>query len=163
MAVPVDGGEPIDLVAGAGKESAGVVSNDNKWLAFDSWATGVPEVYVTPFTPGWEAERAAGRPVPDSSERSRISIAGGAQPVWGSTGHTLFYASSSNSVIGVRWSTDGTRFTHDAGQPYFDFPQEAGASFDVLPTDESFVVNTTLFPRDVKLCLVLNWTALLEP
>jgi Tol biopolymer transport system component len=162
MAVSVDGGAPIDLVAGAGKESAGVVSNDNKWLAFDTWESGVPEVYVMPFAPGWEAERGAGRPVPDFSERFRISIAGGAKPVWGSTGQKLFYASPSNSVIGVRWSTDGTRFTYDAGQPYFDFPQEASAYFDVLPTDESFIVNATLAARDDKLRLVLNWTSLLE-
>ncbi len=160
VAVPAEGGEPIDLIAGAGKEQAGVVSNDNKWLAFDSWETGVPEVYATPFAPGWEADRAAGKPVPEASERYRISIAGGASPVWGTTGHTLFYASSSNSIIGVRWSTEGTKLTFDAGQPLFDFPMEAGASFDVLPTDEFFIVNASLAPRDGGLRIVLNWASL---
>ena len=92
-------------------------------------------------------------------ERSTIA---GAKPEWGATGHKLFYASSSNSVIDVRWSTDGTRFTHDAGQPYLDLPQEAGSFFGVLSTDESFVVITTLFPGESELRLVPNWTSLLE-
>ncbi len=161
VAVPFGGGEPIGLLTGEADAGAGCVSNDNKWLAYDSGHGGAPEVYVTAFAPGWEAERAAGRPVPEEGQRWRISIAGGFGPVWGRNGDMLYYASSSNSVIGVGWKTDGTRFVCDAGQPLFDFPGEAGAVFDVLPSDQYFVVNTTLAARDTEIRLVLNWPALL--
>ncbi len=164
IAVPVEApdGHPIELVVGPGEKGGGI-SNDNKWLAYYSTETGTSEVYVTPFVPGWDAERASGRPVPEPGERYRVSIAGGGSPVWGTSGATLFYVSSSNSVIGVTWVTDGTRFVHDAGQPYFDFPLEAGATYNPLPSDDYFVVNATLTPRESRPRLVLDWEALLHP
>ncbi len=162
VAVPAGGGAPIDLVAAPGTNANGTVSNDGKWLAFDTGAGGPADVLVVPFPPGWEAERAAGRPLPDFAQRHRVSIAGGALPVWGPGGTTLYYASTSNSMIAVRWSTDGVRFAFDAGQPLFDFPLGPSTAYDVFPGEGLFAVNTMLTPRDSKLRLVLNWPMLLN-
>ena len=162
LAFPLAGGEPLLLVGKPETGGAGRISGDGKWLAYDTASVVDSEVFVKPFLPGWEAERAAGRPVPQAGERYRVSIAGGGRPAWGSLGKTLFYASSSNSIIGVRWSTEGTRFVFDAGQAYIDFPASPNSQYDVLPNEELFVMNSIMSPRNVKLRLVLNWPALLK-
>ena len=161
-AVPVSGGPPTTLVDVGG---AGSVSPDGKWLAFDMPVTSTtpdPPVFVAPYALGWEAERAAGKPVPDPGQRYRVSIAGGYLPRWGRSGKTLNYVSSSNSIIAVNWHTEGVRFVFDAGQAIIDYPAWPGVAYDVLPSDLVYVVNADLTPREVKLRLVLNWTALLK-
>lgn len=70
--------------------------------------------------------------------------------------------SSSNSIIAVNWHTEGVRFVFDAGQAIIDYPAWPGVAYDVLPSDLVYVVNADLTPREVKLRLVLNWTALLK-
>jgi Tol biopolymer transport system component len=55
----------------------GTISPDGRWLAYTSYASGTPQVFVRPFANG----KIAGSGV------SQISAAGGAYPVWSRAAH----------------------------------------------------------------------------
>ncbi len=161
-AIPAGGGEPLPLRVGPVEERYGSVSPDGRWLSFESTDTGTSEVYVVPFLPGWDAEREAGAAVPSENARWRISLAGGRLPRWSNPGDELFYSSSSNSLIAVKWRTQDAAFVHDAGQALFDIVNESGTDYDVQRNGVSFVINQAGDTINTRLCLVLNWERLLE-
>ena len=49
--LPVDGGEPIRWSASGANEGPVRFSPDGRWVAYASWETGTPEVYVRPRRP----------------------------------------------------------------------------------------------------------------
>lgn len=69
------------------------ISPDEKWIAYQSDEVGHHEVYI--------------RRLDDLSDKRRISIGGGSQPVWNSNGIELFYTSN-NSLVSASLSTNGT-------------------------------------------------------
>ena len=69
--LPIDGGEPRELVTQQGRLDEPYRSPDGQWLAYVSDETGRFEVYL---------ERL------DTRERSRISTEGGGQPRWRADG-----------------------------------------------------------------------------
>jgi hypothetical protein len=80
-------GAPVPVAATAADEMRGTISPDTRWLAFDSDASGQPQVYVI--------DRA-------TSERFRISHDGGMRARWArSCGH-LFYHTPAGDFFEVR-------------------------------------------------------------
>jgi eukaryotic-like serine/threonine-protein kinase len=156
-ALPVDGGEPIPLVTYTQNQRYASVSPDGKWLVYTSLESGIPEIFVIPFTPGWEKEANQGSPVPDPNAKWRISLSGGTIARWGKEGNELYYISSSDSLIAVQWRTDNTSFIHDVGQPLFDVPFESNTDYDVQRNGIYFIFNTRSEIIGAPLHLVLNW------
>ncbi len=77
---------PIEpLVATRFEEQYPAISPDNTWLAFASSQSGREEVYV--------------RRLDGTGEQVQISLAGGAEPVWGPNGRELFYRASNGSGV----------------------------------------------------------------
>jgi serine/threonine protein kinase len=161
-ALPLDGSELIPLVTSEHDNREASVSPDGKWLALTSNESGRIEIYVVPFMPGWDDERASGDPVPDPEARWRISLAGGDLARWGKGINELYYVSSSNSLIAVDWETTGNTFTFDAGKPLFDMPLESGIDYDSQRNGLSFVLNTRSSVTGSPLHLVQNWQQLLD-
>jgi len=77
---------PIPLVATDAEEFSPSVSPDGRWLAYASDVSGQDEIFVRPF--------------PDvSTGRLQVSVAGGTEPVWSSTGRELFYRSLDYGLV----------------------------------------------------------------
>ena len=75
------------LIATEFYEGSAAISPDGRWLAYESDASGQPEVYVQPF------------PNVDDG-RWQISSTGGRMPNWGPNGRKLFYWTGAG-VMGV--------------------------------------------------------------
>ncbi len=74
------------LLAEPHAELKPALSPDSKWLAYVSNESGKPQVFVRPF--------------PNVSEgKWQISLDGGADPVWSSTGRELFFRSTDGSTV----------------------------------------------------------------
>ena len=89
------------LIQGPVVDRNAEVSPDGQWLAYESNASGLPEVFVRPF--------------PDvNKERIQVSTAGGVQPLWARNGKELFYTTLTGVLMRVP-VTPGTTWT--AGTP----------------------------------------------
>jgi Tol biopolymer transport system component/tRNA A-37 threonylcarbamoyl transferase component Bud32 len=123
------GGEPVALVASPFSEIHPALSPDGRWLAYTSDESGVAEIYVRPFP-------ATG------SGRRQVSIGGGAEPVWSSSGDELFYLDA-NFMVMVASVVGGPAFQAETPRPLFSalgleldgFHQ----SFVSLPDDSGFL------------------------
>jgi serine/threonine-protein kinase len=78
-----DAGDPRLLVDGPFQQGYGVLSPNGRWLAYHSNESGPFEVYVRPF-PG------PGPTIP-------VSVGGGIEPHWASSGEQLFYRNGSQN------------------------------------------------------------------
>jgi serine/threonine-protein kinase len=123
-------------------------SPDGHWLAYVSFDSGVPQIYVVPFP------RAAGK--------WQISTDSGVEPLWSKSGHELFY-SKGDSLIAVPYSVEKGSF--QPGKPQILFPNRLEMrapfpSYDVTPDGQHFVIFQ--FPGGKMTAasqptVVLNW------
>jgi serine/threonine-protein kinase len=89
---PLDGGHPSVLIRTPFDETAGALSPDGRWLAYQSNQSNRWEVYA-------RAIPTRGAPVP-------ISTGGGTSPVWTRDGGTVYY-SSATGLMAVDVQRDG--------------------------------------------------------
>jgi Tol biopolymer transport system component len=76
--------KPSPFLETAFPQSQGQFSPDGRWVAFMSYKSGQPEVYVTPF-PGRDTER-------------QVSTSGGSLPRWNRNGKEIFYLAPDNML-----------------------------------------------------------------
>src|SRR6202047_2493322 len=123
-------------------------SPDGHWLAYVSFDSGVPQIYVVPF--------------PRSAGKWQISTDSGVEPLWSKSGHELFY-SKGDSLIAVPYSVEKGSF--QPGKPQILFPNRLEMrapfpSYDVTPDGQHFVIFQ--FPGGKMTAasqptVVLNW------
>jgi eukaryotic-like serine/threonine-protein kinase len=105
-------------------------SPDGRWLSYVSWESGLPQVYVVPFSGG--------------VGRWQISTNGGVEERWSKAGHELFYISTNGSTLmSVQYSVDKNSFQPGNPQELFTDRFEARApfmSYDVTPDGQHFVM-----------------------
>jgi len=122
-------------------ESAGVVSPDGHWIAFQSNRTGSLEVFVAPF--------------PAMQPITQVSIAGGAFPRWPRGPDLYFRAPSTNTI----WSVDvGTGGKPAFSQPraVIQVPATPSAAYDVMPDGRILIVDReNVSINDLR--VVTNW------
>jgi Tol biopolymer transport system component len=125
----------------------GRFSPDGRWLAYFSYDTGRPEVYVVPFAAG---------------AKTQVSTTGGWNTMF-SRGHELFFVSMGNRLMAAHTSTQAN-FHVDSIEPLFqlDLPNFAGISFDVSSNAKQFVVQTTDHTKSTSITLLTNWPAELK-
>jgi eukaryotic-like serine/threonine-protein kinase len=125
----------------------GRFSSDGRWLAYFSYETGRPEVYVVPFAAG---------------AKTQVSTTGGWNTIF-SRGHELFFVSMGNRLMAAHTSTQ-PNFHVDSIEPLFqlDLPNFVGISFDVSPDARQFVVQTADRTRSTSITLLTNWPAELK-
>jgi eukaryotic-like serine/threonine-protein kinase len=139
--------------------SAGVVSPDQRWLAYVSDETGELEVYLRPF-------RRPGAAV-------RVSADGGGTPCWRGDGKALFYIAPDGRVLRVPVA-DGADLRVGTAETLFRAPrwsmrlfadqahgQESTTPFAVSPDGARFYVRQRNEVTSAA-TLVLNWQALLK-
>jgi serine/threonine-protein kinase len=119
------------------------LSPDGHWLAYMSFESGRPEIYVRPF--------------PQQGARVQVTSDGGREPMWAPSGKTLFYRHASN-IIGLSVTTSPT-FSVGGRTLVPDVEYVAASihqSYDVAPDGKSFLL---LRPagEGTQAIVVLNW------
>jgi serine/threonine-protein kinase len=134
-------GEPEILLGTPFHEAGGVLSPDDRWLAYASDESGRSEVYVRPFR--------------GSGERALVSTNGGVEPMWSRDGRELFYRNG-HKLMAVSVSADPAL---SLGQvmTLFDAPFRMGtpsAQYDVAADGRLVMVGE---PRTTQIHVVLDW------
>jgi serine/threonine protein kinase len=84
---------PVPLLATDFTEVGGMLSPDDRFLAYGSNETGQLEVYVAPF--------------PAMSPKTRVSTNGGSRPRWARDGRELFFVDRTGMLLSAAVSADG--------------------------------------------------------
>jgi hypothetical protein len=128
-------------------EYDGRFSSDGRWVAYFSYETGRPEVYVVPFEAG---------------AKTQVSTTGGWNTVF-SRGHELFFVTMGNRLMDAHTSWQGN-FHVDSIEPLFqlDLPNFTAISYDVSPDGKQFVVQTADHTKSTSITLLTNWLAALK-
>ncbi len=141
---------PLFTITGATSEAT--VSPDGALIAYTSWDTGGPEVYLRPFL-------AEGRAV-------RLTTGGARSPRWGATARELFYQTGDGRIMVVQ---AGAGSDLSASPPRQLFRAEGyartmlfdrGTSFDVTRDGQRFILR--LRETAGRAVLVQNWAAKLD-
>ncbi len=124
-------------------------SPDGKWLAYMSYESGTPEVYV--------------EPIPATGARWQVSTHGGAQPHWRNQGRELLYVGTDGILMVVPVTAGG--WEKSAATPLFHFtvPDLIGnGDYTISPDGSRIVVNTFISdPVVPPIDVLVNWTALI--
>ena len=125
-------------------EYDGRFSSDGRWLAYFSYETGRPEVYVVPFAAG---------------AKTQVSTTGGWNTMF-SRDNELFYVTMGNRLMAAHTVTQPS-FRVTSIEPLFqlDLPNFTGISYDVSPDAKQFVVQTTDHTKSTSITLLTNWPA----
>jgi len=129
-------------------EHDGVLSPDDRWLAYVSDETGRDEVYV--------------RPITGSGRRELVSPDGGTEPLWSPTGTELFYRSEDRMMaVAVSYRPDLTLAKPSMlfeGRYQTGAPSFLGPNYDVSPDGKHFVmVREDETTANTEIHVVLNW------
>jgi serine/threonine-protein kinase len=138
---------PRQLVPSEFEEFSPTVSPDGRWLAYASNSSGRDEVYVVAF-PNTEGAKV------------QVSPAGGTEPVWGNTGHELFYRNANGDLVAV--SVDGGAQFHANSQRALFSAKGYQADirsrdYTVSPDDRSFYFLRPKVAAPTSMVVVLNW------
>jgi serine/threonine-protein kinase len=141
------GQPPQPVLATPDGEGNPRLSPDSRWLAYHSNASGRPEVYVQPF--------------PGPGPRETISVGGGSEPVWSSTGHELFYLDRDTMmVVDI---TTAPKFMAGAPRRLFQGQYKASttgtSSYAVSRDGQRFLRIQSVRPEQppTEIHVVLNW------
>ena len=156
--LPMSGdAEPWIFLKTPFRESWGVFSRDDRWVAYQSNQSGRLEIYVRPFAPPTTPGSAA---TATGGER-QVSSVGGSTPAWRADGQELYYLAPDGTMMAVSITSRGTEV--DVGPPAALFPTriagggESGRQYDLAP-DGRFLLNT--LPEEgaaTPITLIQNW------
>jgi hypothetical protein len=152
--------EPLSAVnTEPGNEIKGQVSPDGRFIAYQSDASGRPEILVAGF--------------PSGQPRRTVSVGGGRWPKWRADGQELFYASIERELMSVRIrATNASGFDVDPPERLFPFPAGVVSATGAVDDDRPFVPASDgerfllLFrsddPHADPIHIIVNWPALIE-
>jgi serine/threonine protein kinase len=123
--------KPVQLAADPTRLVQGQVSPDGRWLAYTTWESGKPEVFVQSFPPG--------------AGKWPISNAGGAEPQWSSGGKELIYVQNDKTLMSVPIRSVGAVLVAGIPKPLFD-----------VSIPSSYRRNRYLVTRDGQKILVIT-------
>jgi Tol biopolymer transport system component len=130
-------------------ENGPAFSPDGHWLAYSSFMSGLPQIFVAPY--------------PGPGGRVQVSTEGGFEPRWSKNGHELFYIQGAAGLLAVPYTVDQNVFQPGKTQILFGRlfePRAPYASYDVTPDGQHFVMlqlNGTRASGKVEPTVVLNW------
>jgi Tol biopolymer transport system component len=120
----------VPLVVSPATELYPALSPDGRWLAYASTESGAMEVYVRPFPA-------------TASAKWQVSTAGGAEPVWASSGRELFYINGKAELVsaeipaGATFSVGRQRVLFSVAQFFRPGPVP---SYALSPDDRRFLM-----------------------
>jgi hypothetical protein len=131
-------------------ETHAVFSQDSRWIAYTSYESGRPQVFVQPFPP--------------TGVKEQISRDGGAQPMWRGDGRELFFLTPDGTMMATTITTTPDHIDAAAPQPLFvsnvtNVPNPR--LYAVTKDGQRFLINAR--PQQSSsvppLAVVVNWTA----
>ena len=141
--------KPFPVVQTEFNQAGSVVSPDGKWLAYDTDASGLYEIYITAF--------------PGAGAKWQVSTGGGLSAKWRRDGKELFFLDLSDNLVAVDVNTLGN--TVRLGTPHVLFHATGGqalqqGAYDVTADGKKFIVDSgDINEESQPLTLVQNWTA----
>jgi serine/threonine protein kinase len=140
------GGEPFrssPTTASSISQYDGLFSPDGHWLAYFSYESGRPEVYVVGFLSG--------------GAKYQVSTTGGWLPRF-SRSNELFFVTMGNRLM-VAQIANQPNFHIESIRPVFqlDFPNFASPLWDVSADGQRFVVLTADHTKSTSITLLTNW------
>jgi Tol biopolymer transport system component len=153
--LPIDGNEaagwkvgtPRLMLNGPYIEAEPTFSPDGRWLAYVSFESGLPQIYVRSF-PGLQG-------------RSQVSIEGGVQPTWSANRSELFYSTPEGRIMVVPYRVSGDTFTPDHPREWSPgLVAQFGSSRTFALHDDGrrvAVLKTADFPVRDHVVLMLNF------
>ena len=135
---------PLEMVVGPAQATHPRLSPDGKWLAYQSNESGRFEIFVRPF--------------PELGPRVQVSDQGGTEPLWASTGRSLFYRTATSVVSvavpgGGKFSV-GERRTALTGDYLYD---PTHANYDIAPDGNGFLMLRQAGVEE-KAIVIHNWS-----
>jgi serine/threonine protein kinase len=126
----------------------GLFSPDSHWLAYFSYETGRPEVYVVPFL--------------SDGAKYQVSTTGAYIPHF-SRGGEFFFATMGNRLMAGQIGKQ-SNFRVDGIRPLFqmDLPNFASPSYDVSADGRRFVVLTADHTKSTSITLLTDWLGALK-
>jgi hypothetical protein len=160
-ALPLSGqGKPFPVVQTPFEETAGQLSPDGRWVAYQSNESGVVQIYVRPF--------------PGPGDQWQVSTAGGSQPRWRTDGKELFYVAPDTQLMAVPIIVEADRQTLDAGAPVPLFRTRLASGANIpggvmskpqysVAADGRFLMNVAVEGASAPpITVVLNWAVALK-
>jgi Tol biopolymer transport system component/tRNA A-37 threonylcarbamoyl transferase component Bud32 len=145
-------GKPVLFLNTEFDEEQGQLSPDNKWMAFASNRSGLPEIYIRPF--------------PQGEGEWTVSVTGGAQPRWRADGKELYFVGEDLKMMAASVKvTGGDKPSLEIGVPTALFQtrimQNFGGVFnyDVTADGKRFLIANRIDAGATPLTLVTNWNA----
>lgn len=158
--LPLEGRQPFVFLKTNEQELAGQFAPDGRWIAYTLLASGVPKVFVRPFTPDSPSASGAG-------SQWLVSDVGGVQPRWSADGKRLYWLSlSRGELLAVDVGASTTFQVGPVRQMFSSFGLGGvqGGTWSVNPAgDRFFFVRVAAPPGPPPpFTLVLNWMTKLE-
>ena len=148
--LPVNGGKPFPIVQSPAQDTTGRISPDGKWVAYTSFESGQPEVYVTSF--------------PQGSGKWQVSQGGAGAPSWRADGQEIYFVQGEKIMAASVKSTAGT-FAVGEVVELFTVPIKSlpPPFYDAAADGSRFLVNTLLERTEGDpIVVVTNWPQILE-
>ena len=146
------GGSPELLLSSEHTEANAEASPNGTFIAYDSDASGRPEVYVRPF--------------PNVTDGQwQVSAGGGTRPLWARNGRELFFLTLEGELMAAPVRT-APSFTHGAaemllgGHVYAGHAGPPGRTYDISPDGQRFLmIKEASGDQNTgwELILVQNW------
>jgi eukaryotic-like serine/threonine-protein kinase len=155
--LPLEGDrKPVPFLRTEFIEFQGSFSPDGRWVAYSSFESGRPEVYVRPFSPPGGAGSAS------AGGKWQISKAGGSNPRWRGDSKELFYSTQDGRVVAVEVTANPT-FQAGIPQPLFNVAPN-GTAPQVTADGKRFLIAAPPQQASVEIpiTVLLNWPALLK-
>jgi serine/threonine-protein kinase len=138
--------EPQMLLASPFNEHSGVLSPDDRWMAYVSDESGRDEVYVTSF--------------PDMGRKDQVSTEGGTEPLWSRDSKELYYRNGDQMMaVSVQMKPDlvfGRPAVLLAG-PYEMSTDNISANYDVAVDGRFLMMEDASGGASATVNVVLNW------
>jgi eukaryotic-like serine/threonine-protein kinase len=147
---PDAAGKPFPFLQTPFDEVTAKFSPDGKWVAYASYESGQPEIYVAPF--------------PGPGGKRQISTAGGLHPRWRDDGKELFYAGLGGILMAAEIDAKGAGIEVGAVRSLgIPTVTTRGWTYDVTADGQRFLVAARPEQKSSEpLTLVSNWTLLLR-
>jgi len=146
-ALPLDGDKkPLPVAQTPFAEYGGRFSPDGRWISFCSDESGRSEVYIQPF--------------PGPGSKTQVSSGGCTLPLWRHDGKELFYVGSTNRLMAVPITLNGSTVRAGAATALFEMPPlgQSNDEYDVSADGQRFLVNA-LVEDPSPITIILNWAA----
>jgi Tol biopolymer transport system component len=136
----------IDFLKTEFIEVLGQFSPDQRWVAYQSDASGQFEIYIRPF--------------PNSGAQWQVSKSGGSFPIWGRDGKELYFASVNRKLMSVAIKAVGTGFEIGEEHELFDMDLRGRAQVsDVTADGSKFLISVSPAGLVQPITMVTNWDA----